>query len=127
MYAYNRTKHSVTRYSSYFLLFGRNHKLPIDIILCEHQEPTNEQPNYNNFIQTWKTRMKEAFKIAEENTKKRTSIDKRQRDLKATLEPLEVGGRVLVRNLKESRDLEKFAHFGNKIYIEYKKRKTKMD
>ena len=82
-------------------LRGRNPKLPIDITLSEHQEPTNEQPNYNNFIQTWKTRMKEAFKIAEENTKKRTSIDKRQRDLKATLEPLEVGGRVLVRNFTE--------------------------
>ena len=99
MYAYNCTKHSVTGYSPYFLLFGRNPKLSINIKRSEHQEPTNEQPNYNNFIQTWKARMKEAFKIAEENTKKRRSADKRQRDLKATLEPLEVGGRVLVRNL----------------------------
>ena len=101
--------------------------MPIDITLSEHQEPTNEQPNYNYFIQTWKARMREAFKIAEENTKKNRSADKRQMGLKATLEPLEVGGRVLVRNLIESRDLEKFAHFGNKIYIDYKKRKTKMD
>ena len=65
--------------------------------------------------------MKEAFKIAEkslQNTKKRRSADKRQRDLKATLEPLEVGGRVLVRNLTKSGDLAKFAHFGNKRYIE---------
>ena len=48
--------------------------------------------------------MKEAFKIAEkslQNTKKRRSADKRQRDLKATLEPLEVGGRVQLRNLTE--------------------------
>ena len=42
--------------------------------------------------------MKEAFKIAEENRKKRRSAYKRQRNLKATLEPLEVGGRLLVRN-----------------------------
>ena len=95
MYAYNCTKHSVNGYSPYLLLFGRNPKLPIDIILSEHQEPTNEQPNYHNFIQTWIVRMKEAFKIAEENTKKRRTEDKRQRDLKATLEPLEVGGRVI--------------------------------
>ena len=80
MYAYNCTKHSVTGYSPYFLLCGRNPKFPIDIILSEHQEPTNEQPNYNNITQTWKARMKEAFKIAEENTKKRRSADKRQRD-----------------------------------------------
>ena len=86
-YAYNCTKHSVTGYSPYFSLFGRNPKLLIDIILSEHQEPSNEQPNYNNFIQTWKARMKEAFRIVEENTKKRRSADKRQRDLTATLEP----------------------------------------
>ena len=43
MYAYNCTKHSVTGYSPYFLLFGRNPKLPIDIILSEHREPSNEQ------------------------------------------------------------------------------------
>ena len=49
MYAYNCTKHSVTGSSPYFLLSGKNPKLPIDIILSEHQEPTNEQPNYNNF------------------------------------------------------------------------------
>ena len=43
MYADNCTKHSVTGYSPYFLLFGRNPKLPIDIILSEHREPSNEQ------------------------------------------------------------------------------------
>ena len=118
MYAYNCTKHSVTRYSSYFLLFGRNTKLPIDITLSEHQEPTNEQPNYNNIIQTWKARMKEAFKIAEENTKKRRCADKRQRDRKTTLEPLEVEGRVLVGNLTVRGDPEKSVHFGNERYIE---------
>ena len=47
--------------------------------------------------------MKEAFKIAEENTKKRRSADKRQRDLKATLEPLEVRGRVLSNKRKQTR------------------------
>ena len=101
MYAYNCIKPSVTGYSPYFILFGRTPKLPIDIILSEHQEPTSEQRNYNNLIRTWKARIKEVFKIAEENTKKRRSADKLLRDLKATLEPLEVGGRDLVRNLTE--------------------------
>ena len=62
--------------------------------------------------------MREAFKITEENTKKIRNADKRQRDLKAALEPLEVGGRVLVRNVTGRGDLVKFAHCGNKRYIE---------
>ena len=126
MYAYNCTKYSVTGYSPYFLLFGRNPKLPIDIILSEHQEPSNERPNYNNFIQTWNARMKEAFKTAEENIKKRRSADKRQREVPATLEPLEVGGRVLVRNLTERGGPGKLCSFWEqKIYRI--KEKTKMD
>ena len=70
MYAYNCTKHSVTGYIPYLSIFGINPKLPIDIIINEHQEPTNEQPNYHNFSQIWEVRLKEAFKIAEENKKK---------------------------------------------------------
>ena len=87
MYAYRCNDYSVTGYSPYFTLFGRDPKLQVDIILSEHQEPSNEKPNYNNFIQTWKARMKGAFRIAEENTTKRRSADIRQRDLTATLEP----------------------------------------
>ena len=127
MYAYNCTKHTITGYSPYFLLFGRNPKLPIVIILREHQEPTNEQPNYHNFIQRWKVRMKEAFKIAEENIKKRRSADKRQRDLKATLEPLQVGGRVLVRNFTERWGPGKILSFWEQKIYRIKKRKTKTD
>ena len=59
--------------------------------------------------------MKEAFKIAEENTKKRRSTDKRQRDLKATFELLEVAARVLVRKLTK-------IHFGKKKIYQLKER-----
>ena len=45
---------------------------------------------------------------------KKKRKDKRQRDLKATLKPLEVGGRVLLRNLIGRGILVKFAHFGSK-------------
>ena len=127
MYAYNCTKHSVTGYSPYFLLFGRNPKLPIDIILNEHQEPINEQPRYHYFIQTLKVRMKEAFKIAEENAKKRRSADKRQRDIKAILEPLEVVARVLVRNLTKRGGPGKIRSFWEQKIYRIKEKKTEMD
>ena len=77
MYTYDCPKHNVTQYNPYFLLFRSNPKLPIDIILSGHQEVTNERPNYHNFIETWKVRVKKAFKISEKNTKKKRSADKR--------------------------------------------------
>ena len=42
MYAYNCTKHNVTEYSAYFLLFVKSSKLQVDIILSEHQGPINK-------------------------------------------------------------------------------------
>ena len=53
------------------------------------------------YIEKWKSRMKEVFGRAAANTKQRRYKDKRKRDQKARLQPLEVGGRVLVRNLNE--------------------------
>ena len=61
--------------------------------------------------------MKKAFTIAEENTKKKRSADKKQRDLKATLEPLKGGGSVLARNLTERREPGKIrSSWEQKIY-----------
>lgn len=57
VYAYNCTRHSVTSFSLYCLLFGRNPQLPLDVIINAHKN--------------WSERMTEAFKIASENTKNR--------------------------------------------------------
>ena len=57
VYAYNCTRHSVTSISLYYLLFGRNPQLPMDVIINTHKN--------------WSGRMTEAFKIASENTKNR--------------------------------------------------------
>jgi len=44
LYTYNATPHSSTGYTSYYLLFGREPKLPVDILLGEEQ-PSEDQPN----------------------------------------------------------------------------------
>ena len=56
-------------------------------------------------------------------TKKKRSADKKQRDLKVTLEPLEVGGRVLVRNLTERGGPGKIRSFWEQKIYQIKEKK----
>ena len=96
IYTCNCTRHSVTGFSPFYLMFGRNARLLIDFLI---ENNTDEQNTPTAYIEKWKIRMKEAFGIAPADTKRRRDMDRRKRDQKARLEPLEVGGRVLVRNL----------------------------
>ena len=99
MFTYNCTRHSVTGYSPFYLMFGRKARLPIDVILDQYRDSKIEYQNTNEYINQQKEWMNEAFKIALKNTKKRRENDKNIKDIKATLKPLEIGSRVLVRNL----------------------------
>ena len=97
IYAYNCTRHSVTSFSPYCLLFGRNPGLPIDVILSMCDKINYEEPDYQKYTNEWSERMREAFKIASENTKNRRHGDKKLKDKRTTLAPLEIGKRGIVR------------------------------
>jgi len=124
MYAYNCTKHAVTGFSPYFLLFGRHPRLPIDAILDQcKSKPSTTYKTTSEYADTWKMRMKEAFEIAKSKTAKRRSSDKKQKDFKATLRPLQEGDRVLVRNLTERGGTGKMRSFWEqKVYKITKKK-----
>ena len=96
-YVYNCTRHSVTGFSPFYLMFGRNPRLPIDVLMGNN----TDQNTSSTHIEKWKRRTKEAFGIEVANTKQRRDMDKRKKGKKAGLQPLEVSGRVLVRNLNE--------------------------
>ena len=78
-------------------MFGRNPRLPIDVLMGNN----TDQNTSSTHIEKWKRRTKEAFGIEVANTKQRRDMDKRKKGKKAGLQPLEVSGRVLVRNLNE--------------------------
>ena len=80
----------------------------------------------STYIEKRKSRMKEAFGTAAANTKRRRDMVQRKRDQKARLQPLEVGGRVLVKNLNEKGGPGKTKAFGNRKGIKSLKRKMKM-
>ena len=95
IHAYNCTKQDSTGYSPFYLLFGRNPRLPIDLLLEEDAEPPSDQR-----LVDWKSSMKEAHRVAAENSARKKG-ESRRRTNKVKYAALEVGDRVLVRNVKE--------------------------
>ena len=95
-HAYNCTVSPVTGFSPYFLMFGRNPKLPLDIDLgipTMEQEPTSQQ----NYAQKLHSKLQWAYQKAQENNKKESEHHKRYYDQKMRCMKLEPDDLVVVR------------------------------
>ena len=91
VHAYNCARNTTTGYSPFFLMFGREARLPIDLLLGNDEPATD-------FAKHWQKGMREAYQIVRERSfeKKTTANAKR---IKHLLEPLAVGDQVLLKNL----------------------------
>ena len=63
VHAYNCATHSSSGYSSYYLLFGRTPKLPIDLIIPS-LAGDHEQTTHLSYVEKWKEQMIQAYEIA---------------------------------------------------------------
>ena len=97
LHAYNCTVHDSTGFSPHFLMFGREPKLPIDLILGEE---SSDPVSHTEFARKWERQMKEAYSLAQEKSGVRKNKDKERRMRKTTLDALAIGDRVLVKNVK---------------------------
>lgn len=98
-HAYNCTVNESTGFSSFFLLFGRLPRLPVDLLFGIEQE---DSPGpYQDYVDKWRQRMTEAYNIATRNALKSAQRGKTQYDKKVYGPPLQIGSRVLVRNVTE--------------------------
>lgn len=98
VHAYNCTKHDATGEAPFLLMFGREPRLPID--LCFGHSPRGHSTRTHiQYVRELKSRLKYAYDLASRNAEKRQLLNKRRWDAKVTALPLEVGDRVLVRNL----------------------------
>lgn len=73
LYVYNATPHSSTMYSPHFLMFGREARLPIDLLLGEDEE-VDENPS--DWLATHQARLRDAYQRAGEHLKQQA--EKRQ-------------------------------------------------
>ena len=97
VHVYNCTKHETTNFSPYSLLFGREPRMALDLLL----PPSNADPvpTYSAYIADLRKRMQHAQKVVEERIRKAGEASKawyRKKVRGATLHP---GDQVLVRQV----------------------------
>ncbi|XP_027895131.1 uncharacterized protein LOC114158020 isoform X1 [Xiphophorus couchianus] len=98
VHAYNCTKSDVTGFSPYELMFGRQPRLPIDLIF---RLPTNAtKQTHSQYVGNLKSRLEESYRIATSKAGKNASRNKARFDRRVIESTLQTGDRVLVRNVK---------------------------
>lgn len=97
--AYNSTKSDSTGFSPHFLMFGWHPKLPIDAYLGTSPLPEQETTDPKTYVSKLKHRLNYAYSTAARQANKSSMKNKQQYDRKVREAKLEIGDRVLVRNV----------------------------
>ncbi len=92
------TRNDTTGYSPYELMFGRQAKLPLDLVFGIN--PPGERPRtHSEYVKKLLEHLQESYELAAENSRKMSEKNKARFDLKVRAAELMPGDRVLVRNL----------------------------
>lgn len=98
VHAYNCTQNDATGYSPYFLMFGREARLPIDVCFQAVLD-SEEAVTHPKYVDNLRRDLKTAYQLAMEASTKNHQKNKRAYDLTLRHQALEKGDRVLVRAL----------------------------
>lgn len=91
-HAYNCTRHDTTGMSPYYLLFGREPQIPVDIIFDLNK---SEKILNTKYIKALKERLESAYKLAIASSRKQQTQQKQHYDLKSRNAILDIGDKVL--------------------------------
>lgn len=98
VHAYNCTPNDATGFSPYFLMFGREARLPVDICFGTSSDDTQEK-TYLKYVADMRKELKAAYELAESFATKQNEGNKRRYDKTICFSQLLPGDRVLLRNL----------------------------
>lgn len=96
-HAYNSTKHSSTGFSPFCLMFGREPRLPIDLVMGLVID--GEAQSYTDFVDSLRKRLADSYELAKTTADGSRVRQKLTYDVRARAAVLDVGDRVLVKAL----------------------------
>ena len=96
VHAYNSTKHESTGFSPFYLMFGRQSRLAIDVTMSVPRD-TGKEENYTKFIADLEDRLEYSYKLACRNAEKSSAKQKKHYDRTVRNTQLEPGDQVLVK------------------------------
>ncbi|KAK3735482.1 hypothetical protein QZH41_005034, partial [Actinostola sp. cb2023] len=102
LYAYNATPHSSTGFSPYYLMFCREPRLPVDLLLGAEEDVEDEIQN--DWLATHMSRLRDAYLKAGEHLEQAAERRKKASDQTAFDDPLEIGQLVYLRNKVKGRN-----------------------
>ena len=99
VHAYNCTRNDATGMSPYFLMFGREARLPIDLKMGVSPDSESDT-SHRRYAQKLRDRLRKAHKLASDMADKKAAANKARYDEKVRECTILPGDRVLVKNTK---------------------------
>ena len=97
-HAYNSTKHSCTGYSPFFLMFGREPRIPLDLMAGNDNVDEDEPQTVSAYVGNLHNTLQEAYRTAERRADTARRKMKKTYDTAAREAPFNKGDRVLLAN-----------------------------
>lgn len=98
VHAYKTTRNDAKGYSPYFLMFGREARLPIDLCFGVGSDEENDL-KHHQYVANMRKELQKAYQLAADAASRNNERNKRLYDARVRNQTLEEGDRVLVRNL----------------------------
>ena len=100
-FAYNSARHATTKYSPFYLMFGREPKIPADLFV---RSPAIELPlNVEEYAARFKEKMANAYEVVRKNQEAKMKYNKKYHDRKHIASAFEPGDKVWAREFKQAK------------------------
>ena len=96
-HAYNATRHESTGFTPYFLMFGRNPRLPVDLVF--RRKGQDDGKSYTDYVDSLKKQLEYAYSLASAKAEKAGMRQRENYDRKVRGCTIQEGDRVMVRNV----------------------------